>query len=170
MRAGVLSLSSLVVLAGVALTGCSVGAEPAASSSPTPSIEGNVYMYEASTAIADCLREQGWDVEVTSGGGWGIEVALPTEQQDAYNTAYDDCAKQTGYDELEMTPDLAAYNYDNTVRVVACLQDKGYSTPDGPTRQAYIDRVLESPDSIPWDPYELIAPADVPQAALDCPQ
>lgn len=161
-----------VAVMGIALltaTSCATARDETTPKS-TPTVEGNIYMYESSNAIAGCLRDKGWEVEVTSSGGWGIEAEFPADQESAYTAAYEECAKETGYDKIEMTPDLASFNYDNTVRVVECLEEAGFSTPDGPTRQAYVDKVLEDPAAVPWDPYEYVPADDLTDAILACPQ
>lgn len=132
-------------------------------------IEGNERMFKAATEIARCLEESGWDVQVTDGGGWGVEAGIPVGQEAAYQVAYEVCAIELGYNDVTMTEDLAAFNFENTSRVVSCLTDLGYETPSAPSRSAYITTLMEDPNSQPWDPYELIAEDDVAEAVFACP-
>jgi len=132
-------------------------------------IEGNERMFKTATEVARCLEESGWDAQVTDGGGWGVEAGIPVGQEAAYQVAYEECAIELGYNDVTMTEELAAFNFDNTSRVVSCLTDLGHETPSQPSRSAYITTLMEDPNSQPWDPYELIADEDVAEAAFACP-
>ena len=155
----------------LAVAGCS--ATPADEVSPSPSASapsGNAVMYEAAHQMGRCMQDRGWDVEVTDTGGWGIEAAIPNDQKSAYDTALAECTQQLGLDDIQMTPELAQFNYDNTVRVIECLDDAGYSTPDGPPQGSYVQALVDNPDSVPWDPYELVPADELQEAILSCPQ
>lgn len=161
----------LVSVVFTALSGCSspqVGADD--NPAPNQSVEGNQRDYDNSVLLAACLEKRGWDVEVTPTGGWGIEIELPPEQSDVYRADYDECLLETGLDVIEMTPQLASDVYDNNLRVVACLEGKGYSAEDPPNKDTFVTKLLENPDGNYWDPYSLVPQNEMATAALACPQ
>lgn len=116
------------------------------------------------------MQDRGWDVEVTDTGGWGIEAAIPNDQKSAYDAAFDECVQELELDNVQMTPELAEFNYDNNVRVVECLEEAGYSVPQQPAKGAFVQSLLDDPNSVPWDPYELVSADDLHSAILACPQ
>lgn len=133
-------------------------------------ISGNRYDYEASQRIASCLRADGWDVEVTGVGGWGVEAAVPNAQAQVYREAYEACSAEVGYPDATMTDAVAQMIFDNNLRVVECLEAAGYTTPQTPARASFVGHLLEDPDYDGWYPYELVPIDDLPAAALACPQ
>lgn len=142
---------------------------PSVTEAP-PAVSGNVVAYETATALAECLRAAGWEVEVTDTGGWGVEIGLPPEQLPAYQQARDTCSADLGVDETVMTDELADYAYDNNLRVVECLHGLGYSTPQPPSREAFITALVEDDDEVLWDPYALVPVDEFGRAARSCPQ
>lgn len=152
----------------ISVGGCVTVQSPEPEPTVTPS--GNVLAFEYASKLAECLQAAGWNVEVTDTGGWGVEIGIPEDQAEAYRASNEACSEQVGLADLTLTPELAAYNYENNVRVSSCLEDLGWSTPTPPSRGGYISKVLEDAEAIVWDPYELVPPGDLARAATRCPQ
>lgn len=165
------SLAALALAGAIALSGCTdPSVSPTSEVNPTPTVEGNQRDFENATLLAACLTERGWDVEVTPGGGWGIEIELADEQADLYREDFDSCLEETGLDEVEMDEELANFVYDNNLRVIECLAEAGYSAEEPPDRDIFVAKIMETPDALIWDPFSLVPQGELPQAVMACPQ
>lgn len=123
--------------------------------------------------MAQCLEDLGWDIDV-DGGSVSVRQ-LPDEQVDQYLADRDDCLATLGYDELpppSFTADELARAYEVLLEVADCVRDLGHHVPDAPSRQAFIDQMLEHP--IPqWHPYDGVVrdgdPGQIQQVEEHCP-
>ena len=162
----------LILIAAVSLAACttSTSASPSPPAPASTQVEGNQRDYENSTMVATCLTDRGWEVEVTPGGGWGIEASFPPEQADVFQADYDACIAEAGLDNVEMTEVLASEIYDNNQRVTQCLDKEGFSTTPAPSRSSFIAKMVENPEGDHWNPYELVSQGEVGKAVSACPQ
>ncbi len=150
-------------------TSCSSPSEVVNDSSFEP-LTGNIRAQQAAVALADCLGEAGWDVSVSEHGGWGVEAAIPVEQERLYDEARLKCLEDLDLLTPSVDVDFAQYSYDNNLRVHNCLIENGYSVSEVPDRNVYVQRLLEDPNKENWDPYAEIFADDLARAVFDCPQ
>ena len=169
MKFRILRALSLAAFGALIISGCAApDAEPAPSLTPGQ-VEGNQRDYESATAVAACLEERGWDVNVTPEGGWGIEVEMDEAQADVYREDFNACLEETGMGDVQMDEELANYLYDNHLRVLDCLEGAGYSVEEPPSRAGFVSTLLEDPSKAP-DPFALVPEADRSDAVFACPQ
>lgn len=145
---------------------CTPTPDPAATASPEP-------QRDYATTMVACLSAKGWHVERGSDGGFGADI--PGDQLDQYNADRHACREENGFnDEPEITPEMAGRFFDRLVAAAQCLRGLGYQVSDPPSKQSYVETLVngELPD---WAPYsELIEMglsfAELEEADAACPQ
>lgn len=150
----------------VAAACTSAAAEPSTAETPEP-------QRDYATTMVACLSAKGWHVERGSDGGFGADI--PGDQLEQYHADRHACREENGYDdEPEVTPELAGRFFDRLVAAAQCLRGLGYQVSDPPSRQSYVETLVngELPD---WAPYsELIEMglsfAELEEADAACPQ
>lgn len=152
------------------LSGCAGPSAPAPSTrTPAPdaaaaSATGSVDQKQL--ALADCLRQRGWDVRVSSGG---LGVDYPASQADRFHADEQACISQAGMDAAPPTvsSEEAAWLYDEFLRITPCVEAKGIPVAPPPSKGAFVEQLTAHP--IPaWHPYDG-APDRVTELAKDCP-
>lgn len=167
------AVSVAFALAGCAAAGSDAIPEGTLTEEPTATSEsvGNVREYEFNVALAECLTERGWDVEVDGVGGWGITYFNAGDEQPAMDADNEDCRSQIAPGWFEPSVENAEYAHINNSRVAECLIENGLATPPVPDRAEFVAATLDRPDAMIWDPYELILGDSAKGKAISaCPQ
>lgn len=141
------------VVCGVAA--CSDGTAPeaadAAWTEPGWMVEKRQSEEEFTEAVNSCLKDAGWDVEASADGMYLFDD-LDDADARAFGEVLSACTDEHGDRELpsrEATEVLYAHALDTA----ACLEDAGYEVSDPPSKEAYVEDVLErSPDT--WVPFQ----------------
>jgi hypothetical protein len=96
-------------------------------------------------------------------------------QEKKYERADDACTKSTNWGAipLDMTPEQAASEFDDLVKVSQCLESRGFEIADPPSKQAFVE-ALVAKNTI-WFPYDSILKngatyAEYQKATKQCPQ
>lgn len=107
---------------------------------------------EWAATIATCLTEEGFDATADQGA---LSSTAPERQEEPYLIAQYVCNARFPLDPHQMMPlvdDQIRYLYDYYVQVATpCLEGMGFSVPDPPSLQTYVDGYRDAPD---WRPYE----------------
>lgn len=140
----------LAAAAAAALAGCAADdpeADPGATVAPVEDYAAN---------MVDCLTDRGWPVEATEDGGVRTTDGIPTEQGDQYEADRDECSAQFGYDQPPtVTRAEAEEIFDTLLGVAECMRDRGYSVPERPSEQAFVEALMDRPLPI-WHPYDAV--------------
>ncbi len=125
------------------VTGC--GTSSATDSLPED-YPGPTSREESDQIFMDCLAERGWEVEQMPDGGF-TPGEIPDEQVEEWNGATTEC-----WEHANVRPENFSQNeweewYGNTIETSRCLEAEGYSLPEQPTLQEFIDGGGE------WSPY-----------------
>lgn len=156
------ALVSVAIMA--ALTSCSDANPQPPSPSPTTANEAS--------DVARCLLERGWEVKVEADG---VTADVPPEQQERLNADMEECIEQFG-DSPPAFPQTAAaaeQQYDMLLAVAECVSGLGYPVDDPPSRQAYVEAMLN--EQLPhWHPYQHLYEdgyplTEVGQVRAQCP-
>lgn len=117
----------------------------------------------------DCLAPKGWDVNTS---GDGFRSTVPAEQHDRYELDNATCRAQLEFGTFA-TPAMGAGWYDQVVASADCLRGLGYPISEAPSRETYVEQLVEwqLPD---WDPYAEVftaagGPSGVRDAQSACP-
>jgi len=134
-------------------SGCTV-AEPTPVATETLSYAQRMEVWTERTAA--CMRERGWPAR---SNGMGIDsFGYPYDQHDIMTADMLDCWNLYGSpsepkQSAEITPE-AATNYFAALNVEAeCLRELGFTFPDPPSEQSFIDGLLGDEGLLVWDPF-----------------
>lgn len=121
-----------------------------------------------------CLKDQGWDVELTDDGA--VEASsesIPEAQYDQYRAASDACWAAIDDKIRAMTPDQIRRAYVQELDTRDCLVELGYDVGQPVSEQTFLDEFFTAP----WSAYGAAGfagrhvPSDEWRAANDaCPQ
>lgn len=115
-----------------------------------------------------CLVDTGIEVTSQPDGGYQIDPGGLSEA--AFEEVGRQCQEQTGPypTPAPITAEEASGLYDLNLEAVQCLERQGVSVPEPPSRDQYIDALLESYETnvAPWTPYDGVGSAYEDQ----CPQ
>lgn len=129
-------VASLFLLVGCTSTGN--------SESATVKLSG----IEASTVVAECLREKGWQASVNSDGAVTMS-SVPKAQAAQYEAASNDCWSQIEMPTFDdYTDEQRERIYEQHLAMRSCLIEVGFDMPREPTYQAWVDGSGE------WSPFE----------------
>lgn len=149
----------LAAALAVASSGCSANnesPEPAGPASQSPSVDD----------VAACLRDRGWEVEVT----WddGIQAVYAEEQAEQYRADMEECRLAAGFpkDPPPMTEERAKKFYDKWLGIAECVRDLGFDIDDPPSEQAFVE-ALVAHDFI-WDPITHVPAGSYERVAREC--
>lgn len=132
--------------------GCSVPSE-SPEPNPTSTVADSDWGNWASN-MENCLKEAGWDVNVSPDGSVGI--TLPESQQTAYDADHKTCEKSFGYDKEPVhTEEQFRALYPRMLETVECIRSEGFDPGTPPSEEAYVDQMLGDGG---WDPYGAIYP------------
>lgn len=151
------------------VTGCASQEKEANDAYPT--WEGTPLEYME--AVADCLRDAGWEAEVTPRPP-SVESDYPASQREAFIRDDRACTKKLGRGPVPppITRERAESRYEYHVKMRGCLSEHGYETSEPPSKEQFVNTALSGRP--PWNPY-MDVPADLRQEEwdsliADCPQ
>lgn len=162
----------------LALTGCAAGVAPPF---PSPSSTGigvsdAPITYDGTKAgylkaLAQCLRDAGWDAKfIHEGGRYSIDSGAPPSQTDAYIADSDACVDRLGRPWAQpLTEDRARQVYDAALAMAKCLETAGFPVSTPPSFATFYDD-LRSTDGNQWAPDEQIPNNDIRRADAACPE
>ena len=151
-RLTTLALTGVVSLG--LLAGCAGGDLPASNPNGEPASAQDLDRW--SENMQGCLQEKGWDVEVSPDGG--MNMTVPTGQEDAYDSDVKACEASFGYDVVPVyTDDQVREIYKKVVATADCLTEQGYEPGTPPSEQAFVEQVKSGPGG--WDPYSDLYPS-----------
>jgi hypothetical protein len=143
-RAALLAGAAVVT---VALASCTAPqAEPTETASDVVSADAN---------MVQCMADKGWEVQLDNDGGWSTTVGVPDEQLEQFDADVDDCRATFGLDQPPppLTQQEAEELYDLLTGAVAdCVRNLGYTVPEPPSRQAYVE-LLTGGGLADWHPH-----------------
>lgn len=117
--------------------------------------------------VAACVREQGFDAEVTD-DGFGIRYRFGSAaNEEAGEAVVRVCEDQ--YEEYYVERRLTREEeYYKNLAVADCLRSEGYSIPPAPSLETWLDSYAEGP----WIPYDYVFATGEEWARLNrlCPQ
>lgn len=156
----------VIVLAAVAMTGCS-----ASEDNNSDKGDASSPIFEAQETLAVCMQDLGWEVEVLADGR--IDSSYPTTQRDAFEADYDECTQLAGLDEPlpPLTQEEAAEYFEALLAAAECLEDLGYSVADPPSRELAIEELQKEIIDLGWDPYDSAKSSEdsMTEAYTECP-
>jgi hypothetical protein len=149
----------LVVAVAVTSSGCSAddeSPEPAGPASRSPSAE----------RWAACLRDRGWDVEVSWDGG--IYAEYKDEQAEQYRADLEECRLEVGFSKEgePMTEERAKKFYDKWLVIADCVRDLGFDVDDPPSEQAFVEAMIAH--EFIWDPITHVPAGSHERVARAC--
>lgn len=108
--------------------------------------------------VADCMTEHGYPAEIIEGGNDGVEFASPPGQEAAAESAYAACAEENGGEPTPapLSDEEIAQVYQDLLEVQACLEGKGYTSPDPPSLPTFVEQYRKAghdQDVTAWSPY-----------------
>lgn len=94
--------------------------------------------------VAQCMRDAGWDVEVTWDGS--VKGNYPADQRDRWWATMNDCQDQAKAQYPEPVADEPGMTaaYEAEIENRDCLVKAGYDIPDPPSLQQYMDTFTTS--------------------------
>ncbi|WP_293696954.1 hypothetical protein [uncultured Agrococcus sp.] len=149
----------------VVLGGCSLDIESEPQGYPGPASE------EESHAIyVECMAGFGWEVEDATGDGGFSPGEIPEEQLQDFHDADSSCWQEASiHPEYFSQADWERW-YESLKETTRCLEAEGYSIPNQPTLQQFID------GQGLWTPYEylldegIIIGSELPAMHAVCPE
>jgi hypothetical protein len=128
------------------------GSEPAAGAGDgTPSSDGLT-----PEEIAELYVEFGFEARVL-GDAVDIPGGVPDEQRDAASAAFSECSERIEGPPVTLTAEVVGTYYDDLLEAAACLRDEGVEVDDPPSRDAFIDGMLNAQVNVEgahwWSPY-----------------
>jgi hypothetical protein len=120
----------------LAIAGCSGDAEVYIAEGTTDARS----LSSASNFVYKCLKDKGWDVELTWDGG--IEVTsetVPEAQLDLYTSDSDECWGAINDRIVSMQPDEISKVYQAELATRECLIERGVDVGTPPSEQQFID-------------------------------
>lgn len=138
------------------LVGCSPAGEPGV-------LDGTRTTDADMSAIADCLRDRGWDAVVIDGA---VSVAVTEERADDYEEDVAECYQEIGVDtDSGLTPEQLVAVFDWYREIARCLEGAGWDVPEQPSLEVF----HATYDSDPWIPWEFVEGKDLGRARELCP-
>jgi len=138
------------------LTGCSSGLDDASPIDYQPGeLSGTANWQNFATDMAACLKESGWEVEVSPRNSFSITIT-DDSMSAAWEAANVECKQSLGYDQEPepLTEVQMKRLYQGKLSLVACLANEGYQVQEIPSEQAFLDDAI-------FDPYgELYYPTN----------
>ena len=126
---------------------------------------GQVPWDEVTTLELACLRDHG--VSVEQSGPTGILYTGTEEQSYLWMAYFDACRAGLNIpDESTTTSADIAWVYDFWLDQAECLRGLGYSVPDPPSRESFV----ENYPVVDWVPYRFVPNGEIPRAEKTCPQ
>lgn len=186
----------MVVAVALALTGCASNAkDDAASPAPAPTEAASSPSAPSSaaptsiatpaaapmhdtmeswlTAVQSCMAAEGWEVTVDLPQN-GIGANPPPSQMEVFRGALKACMQESGTspNQIPVTPESAADYYDHMLVTKDCLEARGITASEPPSKATFMDDYLAG--RAPWSPYADV-PKDLTEAEwedlnLECPQ
>lgn len=159
-----------VALLGVALA--LVGCTSAPQNPNVKALEEGLSLSPASNQAYECLKEKGWDVELSWDGGIGASSAtIPSAQRELYEEDSEACWGPINDRILNMPDDEIADVYQDELKTRECLTDLGYEVGEPPSKQEFIDTF----QGLRWSAYgnANVDPSDDDtwrEANMTCPQ
>lgn len=158
----------------VLLTACSAAVAPTPArqdSGAHPDDEALTYPERIELVVA-CLSSNGF--EASSYEGFGIRIDAASDEQLAVAQRIEgECWEEVNARFPAPPPLSVEDQYDYMIEVANCLRELGYTIPEAPTRETYVDsRSADRPPSEFWDPYAILARQGVDTWALQresCP-
>ncbi len=171
-----MALSRIAVLTGIAvalvLSGCTAEA-PDSSPSPGSSWHPDAQpqtTWEYSQVMVDCLRDGGWEIEVSSDDPTELHPSIPPGQDDRYAEAITDCSDAIGpLGNPNPSDAFIRAMYDLQSGVHDCLAEHGYVVADPPSFATYADE-LRSGSLSAWDPRAGLQGPQFAASEQDCPR
>ena len=144
----------------------SLAACTAAPPKSGPSIDDLFASKDQQRAVADCMREKGWQVEFDERTG-----AIITQVTDAQNSVYEadtaECDKAAGIDFSEPLDDEdLRLIYDWYSGIANCLESGGWDVPRRPSFETFAD----SYDDDPWIPWIDVPGPESADSREHCPE
>lgn len=117
-------------------------------------------------ALAECLRQRGWEVTV---GSDGLGVDYPTDQANQFETDQAACIEIAGIDTgaPAISEEEADWLYDAFLDIVPCVEAQGITVSEPPSRAAFVEQTVTG-SIVPWHPYDG-APERSDELMVDCP-
>jgi hypothetical protein len=153
------------------------GTPPASPGGSTSSAAAREFSPELKAMVA-CMADEGWQVTLTfdSPENEGMTSPdIPPKQEKQYDRADAKCTKLTNWGAIsaKLTADQAGKEFDDLVQVASCLESHGFAVADAPSKQAFVDQLVEN--NTIWFPYDSILKgggsyADYQKALKLCPQ
>ncbi len=149
--------------------GLVAGALVLSSCAPSPSSYDRQVLDELRTDaedmafIATCLSDLGWDARLVNGA---IEVEVPDEQAQQYESDSLDCLRETGIDpDAPLTEKQYRAAYGWSKELAECLEGAGWPVPPTPSFEVFRDTY----DEDPWLPWSFVEGKDLGRAGELCP-
>lgn len=127
-------------------SGTSSHASAPDSEEPDQQLDGDEYMAK----MAQCLRDQGWVINLNSEGG--ISYSFPADQVDQFRSAEQVCLKIYGNGVPVADERFAADLFDRLVVIAKCVRDAGFDVDDPPSKAAFVEKLITHPIPV-WHPY-----------------
>lgn len=159
-------LVGMVVLLGVTLAMGACSPDEAVVPPPGPESTDDYGM-----VMARCLNEKGWNVSAVADGGFETDT-VPAEQMEQFQADIAQCQSVHGYsNDYLYTPERAESFFDASLETAECLRELGYSISDPPSRQAFVEALVND-EPPPWYPHHEAMAAGGRLAELEaaCPQ
>jgi hypothetical protein len=107
--------------------------------------------------MAECLRDEGWDVTPHEGSPEYLPARspIPADQQIGFLKAERSCATHTGFGDQSPPPDRAKLEdlYEGVLATESCIEAEGSLVVEMPSREEFVEVRGE------WDPYKsLLSP------------
>lgn len=144
----------------------SLAACTAAPPKSGPSIDDLFASKDQQRAVADCMREKGWQVEFDERTG-----AIITQVTDAQNSVYEadtaECDAAAGIDFSQPPNDEElTLIYDWYSRIATCLEGGGWEVPPRPSFETFADTY----ETDPWIPWIEIPGPESADSRKHCPE
>lgn len=126
---------------------------------------------EYGIVMARCLNDKGWDVKPAADGGFETDT-VPAEQMEQFQADIEACQGEHGYsNDLVYTPERAERYFDASLEAAECLRDLGYEIADPPSRQAFVEALVND-EPPPWYPHHeaMAAGGLLSELEAECPQ
>jgi hypothetical protein len=168
----------------VALAACSSAPTGSANEhSSTPTSQSSAVSTASTIApqrdyavnMVRCLTGKGWNVVLSDQGGYLTPDGIPNEQADQYDADVKSCRAKFGYDKISapnITRAQAQKLYGDLLNVATCVRGQGYTVPDPPSEQTFVDALVNYPIPI-WHPYQVVqqqgGPGELKRIEKACP-
>lgn len=107
---------------------------------------------ENAAAMAACMTEKGWPMKVMPDGSQQMVAELLSEQREIAFEAYGECNIQVNGEYVPRTEAEWRDKYHKALDTRDCLVNEGYSIPEPPSEDAWVDAGLH--DQPLWTPFQ----------------